>query len=51
MQTHEKVLYVRLSPSLHNRLKVAAAKRDRPMSELARAAVERYLEETERSDG
>ena len=51
METQEKVLYVRLSPELHNRLKVAAAKRDRPMSELARLAVERYLEETEGTDG
>jgi len=51
VETQKKVLYVRLSPELHNRLKVAAARRDRPMSDLAREAVERYLEATEEGDG
>ena len=51
MERREKVLYVRLSRVLHRRLKVAAAKRDRTISELAREAVEQYVAATEMLDG
>ena len=51
METQEKVLYVRLLAELHKRLKVVAAKRGTSMSDLARDAVERYLEATEEGVG
>ncbi len=51
METQGKVLYVRLSPDLHRRFKVAAANRDRSMAQLAREAVERYVEAAEEPNG
>ena len=51
METSEKVLYVRMPELLHRRLRVAAALRGRSLSELAREAVERYLEDAVASDG
>jgi len=51
METAEKVLYVRMPEPLHRRLRVAAAERGRPVSEIAREAVERYIERAEARDG
>ena len=41
-----KILYVRLPSDLHRRLKISAAERDRPMSEMVVEAVAQYLERT-----
>lgn len=46
-----KPLYVRLPADLHLRLKITAAKRERPMSELVMDAIVQYLERTESDDG
>lgn len=40
-----KILYVRLPADLHLRLKITAATRERPMSDLVVEAVVQYLEE------
>ena len=42
-----KPLYVRFPADLHLRLKIAAATRERPMSEMVVEAIEDYLERTE----
>ena len=39
-----KILYVRMPEAMHKRLRVAAAKAGRPIAQLAREAVARYLE-------
>ena len=46
-----RILYVRMPEAMHRRLRVAAAKAGRPIAELAREAVERYLEQTEEKHG
>ena len=46
-----KILYVRMPEAMHRRLRVAAAKAGRPIAQLAREAVVRYLETMEESDG
>ena len=46
-----KPLYVRLPADLHLRLKITAANRERPMSELVVEAIVEYLERTEASHG
>ena len=51
MEKPEKVLYVRMPDLLHRRLRLAAALRGRSLSELAREAVERYLEDGMTRDG
>jgi len=51
MDTPQKVLFVRVPELLHRRLRVAAALEDRPVSELAREAVERYLAKGTPSNG
>ena len=47
-----KVLFVRLPADLHLRLKISAAERGRPMSQLVIEAMVQYLERTkEATDG
>lgn len=46
-----KVVYVRVPPELHRRLKILAAKKDTAASEIAREALVRYLDTEESSDG
>ncbi len=41
-----KVLFVRLPSDLHLRLKITAAKHERPMSKLVVEAITQYLERT-----
>ncbi len=41
-----KILFVRLPADLHRELKIAAAKRGRPMAHLVIDAVVQYLEQT-----
>lgn len=43
-QSDPKVLFIRLGPKLHNKLKILAAKKDRTMQDLGVEAVEQYLE-------
>ena len=42
-----KILFSRLPADLHVRLKIAAAKRGRPMSKLVVEAITEYLERTQ----
>ena len=42
-----KPLYVRLPADLHMRLKISAANRERPMSEMVVEAIVQYLERAE----
>ena len=41
-----RILYVRLPSDLHLRLKISAAERERPMSEMVVEAIVQYLETT-----
>jgi len=49
--TGEKVLYVRMTEEQHKRIRVAAAERGRPIAELAREAIDEYLERLEADRG
>ena len=42
-----RILFSRLPADLHMRLKIAAAKRGRPMSKLVVEAITQYLERTQ----
>ncbi len=44
--SESKPLFVRLPADLHLRLKITAAKRERPMSKLVVEAITQYLEQT-----
>jgi predicted DNA-binding protein len=44
-------LFVRMTEPEHKRLRVAAAERGRPIAELVREAIKRYLETLERDNG
>ena len=45
-----RVVYVRVPPDLHRRLRIFAIKQDKPASEVAREALTRFLEQ-EDTDG
>ena len=51
MMAETKVLYVRLDADLHLRLKIAAAKAERPMSELVEEAIVQHLARMENGNG
>ena len=46
-----RVVYVRVPPEMHRRLKILAVMQDRHASEVAREALSRYLDDTEGSSG